>query len=262
MESCIIFIPDYIKKYDFCYLYGFIDYCCDSNCSIFYVIELSRTFQSSSASCDLLGVFNDTRTQRMPLPKDWVVINKKSCYIELDWLIVDHKQFNLAKSLFIFYDLDSFFNAGLMLNDNCNYEKDYYKKLAFYVKAHSINATRKTYNYSFPNGFMFVLTSILYLLDQICMVLKYSTFAIHFKDCLKSLLDVLKSYERDEPFSLQSGNYLCATIIDMIIGALVLRSLSSVDDIFTFFSMRAEVCIYFMELNYFSLIYFFLQTKS
>ena len=240
MKPVIIFIPCFLYNQSAGLLYGIVreieevrSYFILGICDV-----LNRTLKLKNTRCSAIGYYCKDRLPSKELithKQDWLILGLK----QHDFVI--HKLFNSVddistrkcrQTVCIIYDHRNFLESQFLLENtefDGSFNKDHFKTLTKSLKDDSCFHDISN-SFIFRNSFMqttliallSVVNALLYCMNKMYPLLKYSTLGLHLQIFLKSIAWVLQSSITGKKISVKVGNYAVALVVDVIIGMMLL----------------------------------------
>ena len=247
MKSVLIFLPNRLYKEKPGYMFGKVVYDDNTGVKKFYVIGVCKVDNLETIKCvSIIGYYFGTEYKRGYVDKkylDWINVclhptfsSKDNIYdYSLRNIIVNNKKISTlhCHTVITVYDQSVFretelfaqkaisgdhFYELMKIIQNKQVEKEIQKK----GKCTYIKETLLVYHmfvYFYPVLFLAKIT------NKLLPVLKYSFLGLHVNGWLKNVKWMLITVIKNKRFTLKTGNYVFALIIDMLLGISVLQLL-------------------------------------
>ncbi|KAI4482825.1 hypothetical protein M0804_008678 [Polistes exclamans] len=241
----LIFIPQTFNAEKPGYVFGKIVYDKHRDIKKYYIIAIcEKDVIEINKSVNLIGYYYNTNYITENLDKkciDWMniylVAVNSSCntnyYYCIENIISNNRKINLSSNsmVIIIYDLLALQETELFASKTTS--NDHFYELMRILQTeevkHSIKVKSRLdsiketviHYYTF-----FCLIPILFFLNmtnKLLPVLKYSSLGIHLNGWLENVKWILINIIQKKRITLKTGNYIIATIIDILLGVIVLK---------------------------------------
>ena len=247
MKSLLIFLPNRLYKEKSGYMFGKVVYDDNTGIKKFYVIGICKLDNLETIKCaNIIGYYSGTDHKRGYVDKkylDWINIclhtnashedniydyglkgiivnNKKISTLHCHTVITVYDQLALQETELFAYRTasgDHFYELMKIIQSK-QVEKEIQKK----GKLTYIKETLLVYHmflYFYP---ILLLSKIM---NKLSPVLKYSFLGLHVNGWLENVKWMLITVIQNKRFTLKTGNYILAVVIDMLLGIFLLQLL-------------------------------------
>ncbi|GLH10694.1 Uncharacterized protein GBIM_15608 [Gryllus bimaculatus] len=238
MITVMIFIPRDLYDKDSCLLYGNFVLSSRGNIAIFYVLQLLQNVKErSSVNLTHVGQYIKSETSYANVANrsiNWLTVGNKYNDLFVKTLVVQGETVNMTspKIIFITYDLPIFINTELLFFTACEREmendENYFRTLMYNIKYCYTNISNTNQKTS-KRIILFVLEYLILFLNGVLAgfvvllpVLKLSSLCIRLHNSLESFRWALDGQIYHKSSKLKIGNYVVATLVDIISGYLIL----------------------------------------
>lgn len=247
MRSLLIFLPDSLCKEKPGYMFGRIVYDDSTAVKKFYVVGVFRVDNSETTKCgaNVIGYYSGGELKRGHADKkypDWINIclhpNASSGEANYDYSIrgitVNGKRISTlhCHTVITIYDQVALRETELFLQKTPG--SHFYELMRIVQDKQVEGELRKKGRFTYIKETLLVYHMFLYfypvlLLSQITNklspILRYSFLGLHVNGWLENVKWMLITVIRNKRFTLKTGNYVFALIIDMLLGIFVLQLL-------------------------------------
>ncbi|XP_012279103.1 phosphatidylinositol N-acetylglucosaminyltransferase subunit Q [Orussus abietinus] len=248
MRSILIFIPKKLYHEKSGLLFGKVCYDPKEEIKKFYVIGVckSRVNVINPERNDVVGYFSRSSEiyfdKRLP---DWINVSMEPLLVKhletdnynyrLKEVIVDGQNvFSFNPMIIIFYDSCALLDAESLLSEIS--PEDHFCELRQILQRSRREEETSRQNGLFCTYFAKIFTSYMFLLmfimestsrltKRLLPVLKFSALGLHLNEWLDSARWMIASVIQNKGLTLKAGNYIIATILDILLGILLLRVL-------------------------------------
>lgn len=241
----IVFIPQTFHAEEPGYIFGKIIYDRCKDVKKYYIVGVYKTDIEINKSVNLIGYYYSTNYTTKSIDKkctEWMDIRlftvNSSCkidyYYQLENIISSNKKrcAPLSSTIIIIYDQLALQETELFVAKTPN---DHFyelmkilqtEKVRNIIKAESkFSSIKKIIMHYY--AYMYLLPTLLFLkiTNKLLPILKYSALGLHLNGWLENIKWILINIIQTKRITLKIGNYITATIIDIILGILVLQLL-------------------------------------
>ena len=243
MKTLLVFIPSRFYKEVPGRMFGKIVNDEVNNVKKFYIIGI-QDFPLKNHN-DILGYFSGSDKENFHLDKrhsNWINLylnpktdTKHSYDYYLENILIDTKKVSPQSChvMVIIYDQLSLLKSEIFVSST---SKDHFSELKEILGKKEIQdkIKRETWFNSVKEGFMTNIALVfLYPILFLCSItnmllpaLKYSSLGLHLNGWLENLKWMLNSIIESRRITIKTGNHILATIVDVVLGVLMLRLLS------------------------------------
>lgn len=235
MESntIIIFLPKYIEKSNFSYLYGDFEVN-ENSAKIFYII---KTCDYQSDKC--IGVYSTKKFNDTSSRSNWIFLETQNNSIRLKKLKLHDELQDIQSQqiILLYYDSKSICKFDSSLNHGFIGE-DHFRNLGAKLSCNKYEQEKNNNVLSRTLIFIFSL-----LQNFTVLISKYSNIFLHIRNYLAGFIWALKNSTNEHGVNIKVVNFFLSTLLDMALGILVLNWLTSkvsLDSFPKFFILTAE----------------------
>ncbi|XP_033215632.1 phosphatidylinositol N-acetylglucosaminyltransferase subunit Q isoform X1 [Belonocnema kinseyi] len=245
MKTLLVFVPSRFDSEEPGRMFGKIVNDKENSVSKFYIIGIQDF--PLKINNDILGYFSGTDKDNWQLSKshsNWINLYlnplERDTKISYDYclenIFIDNQKVSLetCHAMVIIYDQLSLLKSEIFVNLT---SKDHFSELKEILgkKAIQDEIQKKTWFNIVNEGFLINIALLfLYPIVFLCSVtnmllpiLKYSTLGLHVNGWLENLRWMLNSIIERRRITIKTGNHILATIVDVLLGILMLRLLSA-----------------------------------
>lgn len=245
-DHLLIFIPQTLCNEQSGYIFGKIIYDEHSNVKKIYIIGVRKASMNlNKSTLDTIGYYsnmNHVIKESDRKHPDWIHIISQSCQngqnnekYQIANVILNNRNVDISRTrtIIVIYDQRALqetelFESKITLGDHF-YElakliqsKKVMDELRIKSKSVCIKETLLAYNLTFYMYLVLLLTKIT---EKLLPVLKYSSLGLHVHGWLENIKWMLITIIQNKGFTLKTGNYVLAIIIDIALGIFILRLL-------------------------------------
>nr|XP_031833107.1 phosphatidylinositol N-acetylglucosaminyltransferase subunit Q isoform X1 [Nomia melanderi] len=247
MKSLLIFIPNKLCKEQSGYLFGKVLYDDNTGVKKFYVIGISRIDNIETIKCNtnIIGYYSGMEQKRGFVDKkyiDWIHIflrtgsNKQNNYdYGIKRITINNKKISTiyCHTVIIIYDQTALKETELF--DQKATSGDHFYELMKIVQNKQVEGElQKKGKFTYIKETLLVYHMFLYfypilflnkITNKLLPIFKYSFLGLHVHGWLENVKWMLITVIKNKRFTLKTGNYVFALIIDMLLGIFVLQLL-------------------------------------
>lgn len=245
MKTLLVFVPSRFCREEPGRMFGKIVTDKENSVSKFYIIGIQDF--PLKLNNDILGYFSGTDNHNLPLSKshsNWINLYlnplERDTKISYDYclenILVDSEKVSLETChvMVIIYDQLSLLKSEIFVSLT---SKDHFSELKEILgkKAIQDEIKRKTWFNVMKEGFMINIALLFFypivflccVTNVLLPVFKYSTLGLHVNGWLENLKWMLNSIIERRRITIKTGNHILATIVDVVLGILMLKLLSA-----------------------------------
>ncbi|XP_076235041.1 uncharacterized protein LOC143179612 [Calliopsis andreniformis] len=246
MKNLLIFIPDSLYKEKPGYVFGKVIYDGNKGVNKFYIIGISKVDNLDMIKCNsnIIGYYSGTEHKRGYVDKkylDWINIslqpNISSKEINYDYnikaIIVNNKRVSTlhCHTVITIYDQVALSRTELFHQTFGNY---FYELMKIVQSKQIEGELKKKGKFTYIKETLLVYHMLLYfypvlflnkVTNKLLPILKYSFLGVHVNGWLENVKWMLITIIKNKRFTLKTGNYAFALIIDMLLGIFILQLL-------------------------------------
>lgn len=243
-NNLLVFIPQGLHMEQSGYISGKVIHDTHDNMKRIYIIGLRKVGFLESVKCtlDTIGCYtNSSSVTKESLERkhsDWIYVTAKSeskarTEYRLTNIILNNVSVDpsTTRTIIVLYDQRALQETELFENKAASGNHFYElakliqsKRDELRVKSRFIRVkeTLLTYHMLF---YLYPVLLLSRVTDKLLLVLRYSSLGLHVHGWLENIKWMLVTVIRNKGFTLKTGNYAWAVIIDIALGILVLRLL-------------------------------------
>ncbi|XP_017881602.1 N-acetylglucosaminyl-phosphatidylinositol biosynthetic protein gpi1 isoform X2 [Ceratina calcarata] len=243
MKSLLIFLPNRLYKEKPGYLFGKVVYDENTEVKKFYVIGVCKVDNLDIIKCaNIIGYYSNTEPKRGYVDKkysDWINVRLNSTNNIYDYnlkgIIVNNKKISSLQchTVMTIYDQSALRETELFPQKAAF--GDHFHELMKIVQDKQVQREiQKKGKFSYIKETLLVYHMLLYfypvlllskITSKLLPILKYSFLGVHVNGWLENIKWMLITVIRNKRFTLKTGNYAFALIIDMLLGIFILQFL-------------------------------------
>ncbi|EFN84829.1 phosphatidylinositol N-acetylglucosaminyltransferase subunit Q isoform X2 [Harpegnathos saltator] len=244
-NNLLVFIPQGLHMEPSGYVFGRVIHDTQNNTKRIYIIGLRKVGSLESIKCalDTIGCYtNPSNVSKESLDRkhsDWIHITVK-CFrneIRTEYCLTNIILNNVnidpltIRTIIVLYDQRALRETELF--ESKTISGDHFSELAKLIQGKKdelrvksrfirIKETLLTYHMLF---YLYPVLLLSKVTGKLLLVLRYSSLGLHVHDWLENIKWMLVTVIRNKGFTLKTGNYAWAIIIDIALGIFVLRLL-------------------------------------
>lgn len=245
MKSLLVFIPKWFYDQKPGYMFGKVTYDKNNDAKKFYIVGLKSNIEKSTE--DLIGYYSGTSVTNGFADKrftNWINVSLHGASFKsslksqkhdycLNSVIVDRLEITHLSyhTVIIVYDQLALFEAELFTIKLPT--GDHFGELKQILHSDSIEKklnkksifrwTRESFLNLLIFLFLYPILLCCKLTEKLLPAFKYSSLGMHLNEWLKNAKWALITIKQNRKFTLKTGNYVLAVILDMLFGILILR---------------------------------------
>ncbi|XP_014489411.1 PREDICTED: phosphatidylinositol N-acetylglucosaminyltransferase subunit Q [Dinoponera quadriceps] len=244
-NNLLVFIPQGLHTKQSGFVFGKVIHDTHNNMKRMYIIGLRKVGSLESTKCtlDTIGCYtNSSNVTKEFLDRkhsDWIHItgrssgNKARTEYHLTNIILNNVSVDLSttRTIIVLYDQQALQETELFKSKAVS--GDHFYELAKLIQSKKdelkvktrftrVKETLLTYHMLF---YLYPVLLLSKVTEKLLLVLKYSSLGLHVHDWLENIKWMLVTVIRNKGFTLKTGNYAWAMIIDVALGIFVLRLL-------------------------------------
>lgn len=245
MKSLLIFIPDGLYKEKPGYMFGKVVYNDNTGVKKFYVIGISKV-DNLKSNTTLIGYYSAAEHKRGYVDKkylDWINIclHPKFSFDENNYdycikgIIVNNKKISTlhCHTVITVYD-QVVLRETELFSQRATSENHFYELMKIIQSKQIERELRKKGKFTYIKETLLIYHMFLYfypvlllskITSKLLPVLKYSFLGLHVHGWLENVKWMLIAIIKNKRFTLKTGNYVFALIIDMLLGIFILQLL-------------------------------------
>lgn len=246
MKNLLIFLPDRLYEEKAGYMFGKVVYDDSTEVKKFYIIGVCKinNFETMKYS-NIIGYYSGTEDKQEHMDKkylDWLYIclnpisSKNNIYdYILKSIILNNKEISILDChiVIIIYD-QLVFKETELFDQRAIYGDHFYELMKIIQDKQVEKEIQKKEKYIYIKEIIFVYHMFLYfypvlflnkITNKLLPILKYSFLGLHVNGWLENAKWMLMTIIKNKKFTLKTGNYIFAVIIDMLLGISILQLL-------------------------------------